>query len=896
MRKSQNVQKTLKIFINNMNSWFSNFVIEQFRTDHTPEAKQKNDFMGTMNTSSSPTLPKYFEPKIITFDYNPSYKSDIFSNDIIIYNLNTGNFREIDYIIKGMKTLRCDSEKVVILISSIMAWAKTPTKYKENETDEGEVYEEPKEEIIEIKEEEKKEEAVEEEKKDEVKEEDKPKENNTENKEENNNNNDNVTQEKIEEEKKEIPQQPVIEEEPKKKIIYYTENEYNKRVPHAKYIQYKLVENQIISLNQKNNVRAYVICPGVIYGYGEQFFYDICRTFYLNLPLSPSLSFLMNSDNTVPTIHIKDIITLIKRVIDRKPQHKYIFAFDQTENRRIKTILKSIEKSISISPSINENIEEGNNEFFSTLSIDLKAKPSTIFYDEKREGEDKEDYEKRAFKWHCQFGIKENMNVIRKEFYKYRGFKRNKILILGSPYSGKSSLSTILAKTFHLSQIKINDVVEYGKKTKDEKLKKEIEDKLTELESTLKEAEEAYNKRPNKKKTDSPFNPSQHMKLPMEIISKIYWKRLNENDCFLDGYIMDGYPKTYNEANSLFEINIEDMDKKEKEELNNLISPSTSSVILLSDIDDESALARVKESEVYQADQNGTLERANRRLNKVKELEGEEGYKKLEEYFTEKGINVIKIDAKLSIREIAKKAKEAIVELNGRKVNVNREMMDVKEEEYDYEKECVMEEERIKKEEEEKIKAEEEAKEKEMKEKEEKEKKEEEKKEDENKEEKKEEPMNPEIVDNNKDASSSEDDNKEVSENEDEKVPEIPKTKLELEKEREFKLLEKKTEVLRRYLSENVLPVLSKGILDVCIKMPDDPVEALANFLLDSTFDNQLALQKDDKEPKEDDNENIPAKEENQPEHEEPEMILHTKDEKDISIKDSDNDSKNNNN
>ena len=487
------------------------------------------------------------------------------------------------------------------------------------------------------------------------------------------------------------------------------------------------------------------------------------------------------------------------------------------------------------------------------------------------------------------------MNVIRKEFYKYRGFKRNKILILGSPYSGKSSLSTILAKTFHLSQIKINDVVEYGKKTKDEKLKKEIEDKLTELESTLKEAEEAYNKRPNKKKTDSPFNPSQHMKLPMEIISKIYWKRLNENDCFLDGYIMDGYPKTYNEANSLFEINIEDMDKKEKEELNNLISPSTSSVILLSDIDDESALARVKESEVYQADQNGTLERANRRLNKVKELEGEEGYKKLEEYFTEKGINVIKIDAKLSIREIAKKAKEAIVELNGRKVNVNREMMDVKEEEYDYEKECVMEEERIKKEEEEKIKAEEEAKEKEMKEKEEKEKKEEEKKEDENKEEKKEEPLNPEIVDN-KDASSSEDDNKEVSENEDEKVTEIPKTKLELEKEREFKLLEKKTEVLRRYLSENVLPVLSKGILDVCIKMPDDPVEALANFLLDSTFENQLALQKDDKEPKEDDNENIPAKEENQPEHEEPEMILHTKDEKDISIKDSDNDSKNNNN
>ena len=55
--------------------------------------------------------------------------------------------------------------------------------------------------------------------------------------------------------------------------------------------------------------------------------------------------------------------------------------------------------------------------------------------------------------------------------------------------------------------------------------------------------------------------------------------------------------------------------------------------------------------------------------------------------------------------------------------------------------------------------------------------------------------------------------------------------------EREKKLLEKKSEVLRRYLSENVMPLLSKGILSVCQTMPDDPVEALANFLLDNSFD-----------------------------------------------------------
>ena len=55
--------------------------------------------------------------------------------------------------------------------------------------------------------------------------------------------------------------------------------------------------------------------------------------------------------------------------------------------------------------------------------------------------------------------------------------------------------------------------------------------------------------------------------------------------------------------------------------------------------------------------------------------------------------------------------------------------------------------------------------------------------------------------------------------------------------EREKQLLEKKSEVLRRYLSENVMPLLAKGILSVCQTMPDDPVEALANFLLDNSFD-----------------------------------------------------------
>ena len=55
-------------------------------------------------------------------------------------------------------------------------------------------------------------------------------------------------------------------------------------------------------------------------------------------------------------------------------------------------------------------------------------------------------------------------------------------------------------------------------------------------------------------------------------------------------------------------------------------------------------------------------------------------------------------------------------------------------------------------------------------------------------------------------------------------------------KEKEKKLLEKKSEVLRRYLNEKIMPLLAKGILNICDNIPEDPVEALANYLLDNSF------------------------------------------------------------
>lgn len=55
-------------------------------------------------------------------------------------------------------------------------------------------------------------------------------------------------------------------------------------------------------------------------------------------------------------------------------------------------------------------------------------------------------------------------------------------------------------------------------------------------------------------------------------------------------------------------------------------------------------------------------------------------------------------------------------------------------------------------------------------------------------------------------------------------------------KEREKQLLENKSQVIRLYLQENVIPILSQGILEVCQKLPEDPVDFLAEFLFEKSI------------------------------------------------------------
>ena len=546
----------------------------------------------------------------------------------------------------------------------------------------------------------------------------------------------------------------------------------------------------------------------------------------------------------------------------------------------------------------------------------MKLLPSPFILGKKvsnnNENEEEEEEEENInnaplFKWQCPYGILSNLKTIKREFIKYRNLTSNKIYIFGLPYSGKTTIAKILGKIFHLPIINVKDIANYSKYLINEDeyepeidletnrrnsiendLIKEIQKTYNDLQSGIAEAEENYNKRPNKKKTDPPFSAESYMRLPGELMNKVLKKRLQENETQIYGYIIEGYPKNYNDLKDLL-----DYDE------NNEYTPN--SIINLCEVDETFLINRLKESEDFPKDPkdplaNEILDRANRRFAKIKDDSTAENYVPLENYFKENDkLKVLNIDAKKDILDIITECQEFIKENNDKKINKVTDALNYDKFKYDYikeEKERRAEEERKKKEEEEeerKKKEEEEAakgkKGKKEEEKKEEEKKEEEKKEEEKKEEEKEEEevigkkhfdarkrareeeekMNRKV----KELLFNDDENENLQEelsfiseqlkdqNEKEKIDlkleEMKKTDLEIEKENEIKLLEKKSEVLRRYLSDNVIPILSKGILKICETMPDDPVEALSNFLLEATFHKNNEEEEKSDEEKNDD-------------------------------------------
>ena len=890
--------KQRKIFLNCMNSWFSNFIIEEFRTDYLPNANPQNVFMGTIDINGHP-LPRLFEPTEITVQPDVNYNNqEVFENDIIIYNLDDANLSEVEFVIRGLKNLKYEKEKILIIISNIMTWAKTPLKtFTEDERASPDFHEE---EVPEIKEEEIKKVEIKPQTEPEKVEEIKPKEEKKKekaskgkgkgkkgkkskgkDKEKEKEKTDKKTKdkgkkgkskekispekkekEKVEEEKKNIEKVQKEQEKdqakeaqkttdteskqtlPKIKTYYYRESEYIKRIPSSRYSSYKMLENLALS-NTNPMLNVYVICPGFIYGCGEDFFFDYFRKAWIGgIPHMPIIGEGMNF---LPTIHILDLVQIIRRIIEKKPIINYIFACDKTKNPTMKNIIRSISKGIgSIDiKNLNEfDIDEIDMPNFNELSIDIQIKSSKVTEND--------------FKWHCEKGIPDNMDLLRQEFNLYRGIKPLKIIISGPPCGGKTYIAKKIANQFKILHLTIPDIITWAQNLKNN-LGEEMKRKMRENEEKVAVAQEEYDKRKNKKKSDPPFDPTPYRKFDSEFIGKLLKEKIRGGECAGKGYVLDNYPKTYQDCLNVFAIAHKKRIKKENTEENSKENNKEDeyietieyeiikdllpdSVIMIKNYTEESLKNKLMLNPEYEEKQQEIDSRFSRRLKYFKENNenpAEPNIKTLETFYKENNIQIHYVNETEFMKNQELENIKILYYLerygdidNFSKLQDEEEIMPFKEQENleeNNEEKNLMENNEIVV-----------------------------------KKEKKEEPFNinlnkikerlideeclePDIEDENdkeiREIEEKEEKKKKIGINslnemltKQEIFDNNIKSKLNELKEKEKILLEKKSEVMRRYLNEKVMPLLAKGILNICENVPDDPVEALANFILDNNY------------------------------------------------------------
>ena len=888
--------KQRKIFLNCMNSWFPNFIIEEFRTDYLPNANPQNVFMGTIDINGHP-LPRLFEPTEITVQPDVNYNNQkVFENDIIIYNLDDANLSEVEFVIRGLKNLKYEKEKILIIISNIMTWAKTPLKtFTEDERASPDFHEE---EVPEIKEEEIKKVEIKPQIEPEKVEEIKPKEEKkkekaskgkgkgkkgkkSKGKEKEKEKTDKKTKdkgkkgkskekispekkekEKVEEEKKNIEKVQKEQEKdqakeaqkttdteskqtlPKIKTYYYRESEYIKRIPSSRYSSYKMLENLALS-NTNPMLNVYVICPGFIYGCGEDFFFDYFRKAWIGgIPHMPIIGEGMNF---LPTIHILDLVQIIRRIIEKKPIINYIFACDKTKNPTMKNIIRSISKGIgSIDiKNLNEfDIDEIDMPNFNELSIDIQIKSSKVTEND--------------FKWHCEKGIPDNMDLLRQEFNLYRGIKPLKIIISGPPCGGKTYIAKKIANQFKILHLTIPDIITWAQNLKNN-LGEEMKRKMRENEEKVAVAQEEYDKRKNKKKSDPPFDPTPYRKFDSEFIGKLLKEKIRGGECAGKGYVLDNYPKTYQDCLNVFAIAHKKRIKKENPEENSKENNEEDeyietieyeiikdllpdSVIMIKNYTEESLKNKLMLNPEYEEKQQEIDSRFSRRLKYFKENNenpAEPNIKTLETFYKENNIQIHYVNETEFMKNQELENIKILYYLerygdidNFSKLQDEEEIMPFKEQENleeNNEEKNLMENNEIVV-----------------------------------KKEKKEEPFNinlnkikerlideeclePDIEDENdkeiREIEEKEEKKKKIGINslnemltKQEIFDNNIKSKLNELKEKEKILLEKQSEVMRRYLNEKVMPLLAKGILNICENVPDDPVEALANFILDNNY------------------------------------------------------------
>ncbi|XP_060788918.1 adenylate kinase 7-like [Neoarius graeffei] len=322
--------------------------------------------------------------------------------------------------------------------------------------------------------------------------------------------------------------------------IHLTEWDYRRRKAHPNFKDHIAVEKLVVKLGKSNQTQfsTYVVASGLQYGMGEQAFHFFFKTSWLGE--EREVPVFGDGANIIPAIHVSDLAGIVQKVIEHKPKPQYFLAVDESQNT-IAKIINAI--ALVLGPGKIQNVpkedifltEELTQSEIDHLFVNLQMEAIFLNKDISKEN--------FSINWVSKKGIVKNIDRIVEEYKLTRSLLPIRICLLGPPAVGKSTITEKICRHYKLQHVK---------------LKEAITETLANLESRVR-VEEAEKKEDDESRetrelleTLTTNMEKNEGHLDEQYVIQIMKDKLKTQLCRKQGFVLDGFPETYNQAKELF--------------------------------------------------------------------------------------------------------------------------------------------------------------------------------------------------------------------------------------------------------------------------------------------------------------------------------------------------------